>query len=419
MIAYSKPFGGYYRESYQDQIYGSGNGDRIVSTTRMSSSLFNVTSGVSPVINGKRRLTYNNQSYVHDVNYGTYGNVTQTRTTPDGRTYYYNKTGDYGTQGGMIIHPDLGSYNQALGRLGDIIRGSIDLSIDAFQVGQTIQLVKRLFSVRKIVEHLASKTWKDTSAQRRRYSKLIRDEAYALKRRKLPGRVAHAALHDNPMKDVGGLYLEFTYGLQPTMQTIHDLVMGSATRLGNQIVIKRQGSAKSGVSGKFKDSTVSKTQDKQGSYDSIYESTYTTRFGGSYVPGTGYVESLSRLTSLNPASIAWELLPFSFVVDWFYDVGGYLRAIETSLTSLGQFNGYQTVSSRHTVLEVVTYFGPDVQGNIWSGGTTNKLYRQSKNRSRITSVPLPRPPHFTADLGAKRLVNAAALLSQFLGSKRK
>jgi hypothetical protein len=29
---------------------------------------------------------------------------------------------------------------------------------------------------------------------------------------------------------------------------------------------------------------------------------------------------------LNPASVYWETIPFSFVVDWFVDVGGYLNA---------------------------------------------------------------------------------------------
>ena len=39
---------------------------------------------------------------------------------------------------------------------------------------------------------------------------------------------------------------------------------------------------------------------------------------------------VSTYTSMNPASIKWELVPYSFVVDWFYDIGSYLRGCETS-----------------------------------------------------------------------------------------
>jgi hypothetical protein len=39
---------------------------------------------------------------------------------------------------------------------------------------------------------------------------------------------------------------------------------------------------------------------------------------------------LGRLSPLNPVSIAWELVPYSFVVDWFVDIGGYLQNLETA-----------------------------------------------------------------------------------------
>jgi hypothetical protein len=33
----------------------------------------------------------------------------------------------------------------------------------------------------------------------------------------------------------------------------------------------------------------------------------------------------SQLGVVNPASIAWELIPFSFIVDWFLNVGDFLN----------------------------------------------------------------------------------------------
>jgi hypothetical protein len=52
---------------------------------------------------------------------------------------------------------------------------------------------------------------------------------------------------------------------------------------------------------------------------------------------------ISGLT--NPASVAWELVPFSFVVDWFVDVGDCLRRFTDFLgcTVTGQYHGRKFV----------------------------------------------------------------------------
>jgi hypothetical protein len=60
----------------------------------------------------------------------------------------------------------------------------------------------------------------------------------------------------------------------------------------------------------------------------------------------------SQLGFVNPAAIAWELVPFSFVVDWFVNVGEFLNNFTdlwgltvtdpyTSIlcTGVGQFSG--------------------------------------------------------------------------------
>ena len=41
--------------------------------------------------------------------------------------------------------------------------------------------------------------------------------------------------------------------------------------------------------------------------------------------GMSTVGTLEQFGVLNPASVAWELTPFSFVVDWFVNIGSFLR----------------------------------------------------------------------------------------------
>jgi len=54
---------------------------------------------------------------------------------------------------------------------------------------------------------------------------------------------------------------------------------------------------------------------------------------GSCIFHIGYAEpsALSSFGLTNPVELAWELLPYSFVVDWFFDVGGYLTTWDATL----------------------------------------------------------------------------------------
>lgn len=54
---------------------------------------------------------------------------------------------------------------------------------------------------------------------------------------------------------------------------------------------------------------------------------------------------LDKAGLANPASVAWELVPFSFVIDWFVDVGDCLRRFSDFLgcTVFGQYYGWKTV----------------------------------------------------------------------------
>lgn len=49
----------------------------------------------------------------------------------------------------------------------------------------------------------------------------------------------------------------------------------------------------------------------------------------------------NQLGVLNPAQVAWDAVPFSFVVDWFYDIGSFLESL-TSMAGLEIKNGFMT-----------------------------------------------------------------------------
>lgn len=65
---------------------------------------------------------------------------------------------------------------------------------------------------------------------------------------------------------------------------------------------------------------------------------------------SGILDTLDSVGLLNPASIAWELVPFSFVIDWLFPVGTMLTAL-TGTVGLDFVSGTRTlrVSGRYRV----------------------------------------------------------------------
>lgn len=130
---------------------------------------------------------------------------------------------------------------------------------------------------------------------------------------------------------------------------------------------------------------------------------------------------LARWTSLNPASIAWELTPYSFVVDWFLDIGGTLRNFETAVLSQGSFH--------HGYIDYLMYYDSDQEfvylgshGGAVDGDdiiVSGNLYESDFVREVLTSYPYPRLPSFNAKLGWQRLLSAAALLTTALPKSRR
>lgn len=56
---------------------------------------------------------------------------------------------------------------------------------------------------------------------------------------------------------------------------------------------------------------------------------------------------LAQTGFLSPVSLAWELIPFSFVVDWFYPIGPYLESL-TTFDGMSFVDGYESRFVRET-----------------------------------------------------------------------
>jgi hypothetical protein len=343
----------------------------ILSSVTANATLTKVHSGCAIVAGDRKRPNPQAYHYEQEVKY----NGTWLRRWFDGSTQFW--VGDF-PQTLLASTPDTAFssnvYNTALSRLYEQVRGELDLTVDLFQGQQTKQMVATVLrsagNCRRALARMATM---------------------------------------NP-KYWGSAWLQFVYGWKPVYESVGELVKtfqrpqktwfaisatASSRDRGTKVITNPLGA---GIDGKM-DYSVSKR----------------CKLVCRFALAGDTIEDIAQISSLNPVSVAWELVPYSFVVDWFYDVGGFVRNLENAMLYSSSFlDGY----SVETVLNEGTLYVQGLKAN--PGSYTDSIavtgsYRYvNKKRLILGSSPLPRAPSLKTDLGSTRLLNAAALLSQLL-----
>lgn len=252
------------------------------------------------------------------------------------------------------------SYDACVSALYEQLRGSLDLSVAIGEIGSTAKMFKAASKLSRYILQIHPKHW---------------------------------ANH----------WLEYKYGWAPLMSDLWDTVAE----------VKRQTAQMQRFKARGKNVVVSKDvvyRDDSTIQVVTQRETYRTKMQVVYYPGKSAASSAARFASLNPASIVWELTPLSFVFDWFIDIGGYTRDLESSLIySSGFHSGF--VSRSQSVETSSTISGP---GNTWFGELVGSCegfrIERSLRRQVLDGSPRPQLPRFNPRLGASRLISAASLL---------
>lgn len=111
-----------------------------------------------------------------------------------------------------------------------------------------------------------------------------------------------------------------------------------------------------------------------------------------------------------PAAIAWELIPFSFVVDWFYPIGNWLSASHAMDSNVISY--FETRFSTSKVNYESYHF---ISGSSLKGGGSGpggSQYKVFCDRKIGAVPPMPTPSISKRPLSPARLANALALLNQ-------
>lgn len=114
----------------------------------------------------------------------------------------------------------------------------------------------------------------------------------------------------------------------------------------------------------------------------------------------------------NPINLAWEILPFSFVVDWFLPIGPYLEAL-SAFDGLEFLDGSKTLFTRRRRISAVDN-EQVAEGNPLGFVTEHSEYQEEwviLDRTKLTSFPGSTLPSFKNGLASvTHAQNALALL---------
>lgn len=151
----------------------------------------------------------------------------------------------------------------------------------------------------------------------------------------------------------------------------------------------------------------------RGKHSAWWQSQYSdkeSRGAGTYRVALNYGLSLrDPLTATlagagltNPALIAWELTPFSFMADWLLPIGPYLEML-TSTSGFNKHDGSTTTTSIHSAVKVSSQTG--------AFHRVNRFVVKNRTVTTFPNVPLP---SFKNPFSPVHALNALTIIHQFV-----
>lgn len=310
-----------------------------------------------------------------------------------GVTAYYNPIGLFPAS----YEPS--ALTHALSKAYEQLRGQIDLSIDLVQWRQVTKMVALH---RRVTSSIARSSLR-LLPQVESINRIKRDLANPKLGRRRAKRLSREL--NNSLNYLAEKRLEYVYGWQPSMATMHDLALEFMNpKAPGWLVCQGKGRV-------FQKKTVLDTS--TGAIPPIeHHITISDRAMVQmyFTPQASVLDNLGRISSLNPVAVLYEATPFSFVLDWMWAVGDWIRSIETAFLHRNDFvGGWQTLTQRCTARSSKI-------GNQYSGGQLFAAYNWRGDavltrltRIKLNSAPYPVRPAKQFSFGIVRQLNAIAL----------
>lgn len=137
---------------------------------------------------------------------------------------------------------------------------------------------------------------------------------------------------------------------------------------------------------------------------------YTRKYVYIFSHSSGVVTDLTSVGLTNPLAVAWELLPWSFVFDWFLKVGEWIDSLDATL-GLQFEKGSSTSFQRYSVGYKVNGTAQTSSGLHVSNGSASSYWVRCERTPLSGFVHMTRP-NLGTFLNPTRTANAIALLTQ-------
>lgn len=194
-------------------------------------------------------------------------------------------------------------------------------------------------------------------------------------------------------REFASLFLEYSYGWMPLLADIKGSIDEYHRLSGSPLpFVTGKGGLKQEdvqiVAGQSSNSRATSSRFPH-SYEFEVAKKQTAKVRLDYVVGDKALADLSRLGILNPLEVAWDLVPYSFVIDWFLPVSGYIQAF-TADAGLSFLGGSITESC---TTEVFGSYAPLLHPSYERTGEGSAYSRRFSFQRTIYNTPpgLPNP----------------------------
>lgn len=214
----------------------------------------------------------------------------------------------------------------------------------------------------------------------------------------------------------GNAWLEFSYGWRPFVNDIY----GSCELLANTYHLKRPT-----VVSRKHEVSISRlgypcrtqtapfgTKNIEMAYSA---STRKVRYIVEYLEDNQVLSMLAQTGLTNPLLLGWELLPYSFVMDWFLPLGQYLKNLDATRGLVFQ-RGVRVESWSHSHTTKWVCDKKDARDN-WVSGCGRNLVSQGKVRTVLSSFPSPSLPAWRLPTSLSQATSGLSLLNQIFYRK--
>jgi len=271
------------------------------------------------------------------------------------------------------------AYNAALSRFYDQLRDSaLQMAVTLGELPETVQMVNGVVGAIRGGKRYMRKALRD----------FVRD----------------------PSREMSEYWLAYRYGWRPLFQDLY-----------NAMTFESSVEPKSRVRGRATTTITDQATSGSGvtAWTFDQKGTFRHEIGAFLSMQHKWVHDMSRYSALNPATIAWELMPLSFVVDWFYDIGQVLASLEGALGYGYTLDmGWSTATSKKTSQGRQEY-SYDTTARRYYGSVQSKRIAKEMSRESLGGFPLPRLPVVQVDLRSQQMIDAAALFRTFIQKGRR